>query len=64
MYPTIFVVTIDYTAKLCEEVGYSDKMGLPTGDQNIKHIITHLHTIILVTFWLLPFATCTTHNYL
>ena len=43
------VVPIDYTAKLCEDVGYSDKMSMPTGDQNIALIITQLHTIILVT---------------
>ena len=61
---TILVITIDYTVKLCEDVGYSDKMSMPTGDQNITLIITQLHTIILVTLWLLPFATCTTHNYL
>ena len=23
---------IDYTAKLCEDAGYSDKMSMPTGD--------------------------------
>ena len=39
-------------------------MSMPTGDQNITLIITQLHTITLVTLWLLPFATCTTHNYL
>ena len=43
------VVSIDYTAKLCEDVGYSDKMSMPTGDLNIALIITQLHTIILVT---------------
>ena len=58
------VVLIDYTAKLCEDVGYSDKMSMPTGDQNIILIITQLHTITLVTLWLLPFATCATHIYL
>ena len=36
---------------------------MPTGDQNTALIITQLHTIILVTLWLLPFATCATHNY-
>ena len=61
---TILVVTIDYIAKLCDDVGYSDKMSMPTGDQNIILKITQLHTIILVTLWLFSFATCTTHNYL
>ena len=37
---------------------------MPTGDQNITLIITQLHTITLVTLWLLPFATCATHIYL
>ena len=60
----MLVVTVDYTAKLCEDVGYSDKMSMPTGDLNITLIITQLHTIILITLWLLLFATCTTHNYL
>ena len=49
---------IDYTVKLCEDVGYSDKISMSSGDQNITLIITQLHTIILVTLWLLLFATC------
>ena len=30
-------------------IGYSDKISIPTGDQNISVITTQLHTIILVT---------------
>ena len=37
--------------KIYEDVGYSDKMSMPTGDQNVTLMITQLHTIILVTLF-------------
>ena len=36
--------------EIIKRLSYSDKMSVPTGDQNITLIITQLHATTLVTF--------------